>query len=296
MSRVSTKFKRNVGLFVGLGMLFGFLTYLYARYVETKRYRLEIERVTIGSGNGKMLRILHISDLHLCHPESDKVAFLQKITAEDYDLVFLTGDIFEDYTGLAYAGSILAKKPRLGAYAVLGNHDYHEYNLFHKIVGRFNRRFRHPPNKRDVAPLVKALEQNGFTVLRNSAVSLPDEKIHIIGIDYPGIEEEKLQKLARQAKPGHAILTLFHIPNNLDYISRAGVDLAVGGHTHGGQIRIPGFGAIITDSEAPRKHASGIFKSGKTTFHVSRGLGADPRTNFRLFCPPAATILEVSTN
>lgn len=81
------------------------------------------------------------------------------------------------------------------------------------------------------------------------------------------------------------VLALFHMPRYLRQFEIAGVDLAVGGHTHGGQIRVPGFGAIITDSELSRHEASGVIHRGRTTFHISRGLSADPRTNFRLFCP-----------
>ncbi len=277
-------------------------TLVYATKIESRQYRLEHLDVTVGDINApggvaevalRPLTILHLSDLHLCHPESHKVRFLQEITDADYDLVVLTGDIFENFSGLVYASSILTRRPRLGAYAVLGNHDYYNYRLFHKTVGRLMRKFRHPPAKRDVTPMVQALEAGGFQVLRNEAVAHPESRLHVVGIDYPTVPEDTLKELTGAAAAGHMVLVLFHVPLRLDNISRAGAHLALGGHTHGGQVRIPGYGAIITDSELPRHEASGLFWRGETAFHVSRGLGADPRSNIRFFCPPAATVLNV---
>ena len=114
--------------------------------------------------------------------------FLRSLYEQDYDLVVLTGDIFEDYSGLGYASSLLVKQPRLGAYAVFGNHDYYEYNMFAKTLGRVHPRF-HPRRKRNVKPMVDALKHAGFTVLRNECHTLYDHGIHVVGIDYPGINE-----------------------------------------------------------------------------------------------------------
>src|SRR5581483_11333134 len=100
------------------------------------------------------LKILHISDLHLCYPESKKIDFLQRVTDEPYDLVFLTGDVFENFSGLAYANAILSRPPRLGAYAVLGNHDYYNYTMLNKTAGRIWRKYRQPRSRRDVTPMI----------------------------------------------------------------------------------------------------------------------------------------------
>lgn len=288
---------------------------VYATRVEPRRYRLETMIVTADGGTlqrepaeteavirspatsrataASRLRILHLSDLHLCHPESDKIEFLQRITEQEFDLVALTGDIIEDYSGLAYLPSMLSRQPRLGAYAVLGNHDYFSYNLFHKTFGRLVRRFRHPRQRRDVKPLIEALERAGFTVLRNEAVRHAHERVHVVGMDYPRLGRDLLHDLVNQRQEGDYAIVLFHLPVDLENISASGAQLALGGHTHGGQIRLPGLGAVITDSELPRSRASGLFKQGATCFHISRGLGADPRTNIRFLCPPAATVLEV---
>jgi len=284
----------KIPLLAGSFLLAGLGVYLYASRVAARSFRLEKVSVTTYGGGGKdrTFRILHLSDLHLSYPETDKLEFLEKVTDQEFDFVVITGDVFENFAGIQFATSLLKRRPRLGAYAVLGNHDYYNYSMLNKIVGRINRRFRHPMAYRDVSSMVEALERVGYTVLRNQSRT-HDEGVHVVGIDYPGISPQLLEDLSK-APDGYMILNLFHMPKHLHLIQNSGAHLALGGHTHGGQIRIPGIGALITDSELARHEASGLVRRGDTIFHISRGLSADPRSNFRLFCPPAATIIEVT--
>lgn len=285
-------------LTAGLGLFW------YGTRVETRRYRLEHLKVKTGVKNGpgntsssdttcSALKILHISDLHLSGNDDEKVQFIRSITSTEYDLIILTGDIFEFLDGLKYGPSLISRQPRLGAYAVFGNHDYYDYSIFNKTYGRIDRKYRQPEQRNNVEPHRMALEAGGFKVLRNECVNLPGSNLFIVGIDYPGIEEEKLAALMKQAPANALKLGLFHIPRKLDMLSRAGFDIAFGGHTHGGQVRLPGIGALITDSELARQDASGVIDVGDTKIHISRGVGADPRSNIRLFCPPAATVIDL---
>lgn len=286
----------------GSALLSGVAVYLYASRVEARNYKLEklhvrTDSAALSTGNGKgekvKLKVLHLSDLHLAAPESHKIEFLRRVTSDEYDMILFTGDIFENYSGIQYAKHLVARQPRLGAFAVLGNHDYYDYTWFHKTVGRINRTFRHPRQKRDVTPLIHSLHESGINVLRNNSRMFHDDNVCLIGIDYPGINPEELQALVKQAPPGYLVLSILHLPRRLHQLPQAGVHVALAGHTHGGQIRVPGVGALITDSELPRREASGLVKRDGTIIHVSRGISADPKTNFRLFCPPAATVLEI---
>lgn len=276
-------------------------------YVKARKEAFEFRTETVsvkvetnGSGKGskgKKLRILHLSDLHIARNESSrKLSFLQDVTNDEFDLVFLTGDIFEHDESTLYSPYLLSRKPRLGAYAIFGNHDYYHYSMTQRIVGRIFKKFRHPHEKkiRDLDNMTDSLEGCGYKVLRNEAVHLKDDQISIIGIEFPGVPKEELLKISEKSNKDHLKLALFHIPKELHQFSDAGVHMAFGGHTHGGQVRLPGIGAIITDSDLPRKYASGLVKQGETVFHISRGLGSDPRTNFRLNCPPTAHIIELS--
>jgi uncharacterized protein len=236
---------------------------------------------------------LHLSDLHLCADDMDKADFLRRVTDDDFDMVVITGDIFENYGGLIHARSLMTRKPRLGTFAVLGNHDYYDYGWFNKTFGLLNRRFRHPAVRRNVEPMLTALADVGITVLRNSSITLVDHRIQVIGLDFPGTTREHLHALTSEAPEDFLILTLLHLPKHLNNLDSAGVHVAFAGHTHGGQVRMPGVGALITDSELKRHEASGVIRRGRTLIHVSRGLSADPRTNFRFLCPPAATLVEI---
>jgi predicted MPP superfamily phosphohydrolase len=303
---LSTRSVVGLGLGVGLLSLAGAALFYYASKIESKAFRLERLRLAVGGaatgnwitegerGTGrKSLKILHLSDLHLIEPETDKIAFLQSISKEDVDLVFLTGDIFQNETGLQYATKILSKMPRLGAYAILGNHDYYSYNMINKTIGRIYKPWRSPDQRRDVTGHLEALDRAGFKVLHNDIERFDDEGFSIVGLDYFGIKPEKLHALTDSVPDNQLLLALFHVPKKLKMMSDAGIDIGFGGHTHGGQIRIPRIGALITDSELKRSEASGLIRRGRTMFHISRGMGADPRSNIRLFCPPAATIIEV---
>ena len=284
----------------GLGLgLAGLALYLYGTRVETRKYRLETLKLrtrsrTAAGGRRHDLRILHLSDLHLSGSDDHKVEFIRSITDDDYDMVVLTGDVFEFEHGIKYGEHLLSRKPRLGAYAVFGNHDYYDYSILNKTLGRVIKKLRHPARKKDVTPHARSLRQGGFTVLVNESVHLTDEDIYIVGIDYPGIARDELMGLMEMAPPQSLRLGLFHLPRKLEMLADAGFHMAFGGHTHGGQIRLPGFGALVTDSELARHEASGVLCRGETTIHISRGLGADPRSNIRLFCPPAATVIELS--
>lgn len=293
-SKVGRFFAGNRGTLLGAAggaLLGGAALYLYASRVEARNYRLE--RVRVSTKKRVPLRILHLSDLHLSHPESHKIEFIERITDDEYDMIVFTGDIFEDYSGTKYAKHLITRRPRLGTYAVLGNHDYYAYTWFNKTVGRINRTFRHPRKKRDVMPMIGALQESGITVLRNSSKLFHGDRVCLVGIDYPGITPEELRALTAQAPSDWLIMSLLHLPRRLHQLPQAGVDVAFAGHTHGGQVRVPGLGALITDSELHRREASGLVQRDNTLIHVSRGLGADPKTNFRLFCPPHATVVEI---
>ena len=190
----STTGGKVVGVTAGSLALAGVGAFIYATKIETRRFGIETVDITTGDGvrllgkgefEQREFRILHLSDLHLVGEDFEKAAFLREVTSQEFDIVVLTGDIFEKYSGIKYASSLLARKPRIGAFAVLGNHDYYKYSMFNKIAGRIIRRFRTPLERREVAPMISSLREVGYTVLQNQAVSLPEHNLHVVGIDWP---------------------------------------------------------------------------------------------------------------
>ncbi|MBC8091522.1 MAG: metallophosphoesterase, partial [Pseudonocardia sp.] len=83
-------------------------------------------------------------------------------------------------------------------------------------------------------------------------------------------------------------------PSVLDRFAGDGYDLLLAGHTHGGQVCVPGYGALVTNSGLHRSMARGLHRwSGPTWLHVSAGLGTSPYAPVRLACPPEATLLTL---
>jgi len=88
-------------------------------------------------------------------------------------------------------------------------------------------------------------------------------------------------------------IALTHSPDAAPELAALGWDLIVAGHTHGGQVRLPLVGALVTNSHLPRRLASGLFRLGPAVVHVSPGLGTSRYAPFRFLCRPEATLLEL---
>jgi hypothetical protein len=137
------------------------------------------------------------------------------------------------------------------------------------------------------------LEELGIVVLQDEAVevSVGDARLWLMG---PSCSRDlvadgaMLRALLVNAPPGAFTLLLYHTPDLMPQASALGVDLYLAGHTHGGQWRLPGFGAVLTSSHYWKRYESGHYREGNTRLYVSRGLGMEgfgtPRA--RILCPP----------
>jgi predicted MPP superfamily phosphohydrolase len=171
-------------------------------------------------------------------------------------------------------------------------------------------------------------ETTGFDVLNRDSSSNPgwSEKgyVEVVGVDDAIIEkddsalafsgkgaemtfkkqtisrcfEEKKQKIHVLNNPGKLVLCITHTPDRklLSEICSNGADIVLCGHTHGGQVRIPGIGAIITGANINRKYASGLFYFNEFVLYTSRGLGEGRYSPFRFYCQPEATVIKVVLN
>jgi len=105
----------------------------------------------------------------------------------------------------------------------------------------------------------------------------------------------RLRSLLADAPPGAYTVLLYHTPDLMPQAAALGVDLYLAGHTHGGQWRLPGFGAILTSSRYWKRYEAGLYREGQTRLYVSRGLGLEgfgtPRARF--FCPPEVVALTL---
>lgn len=241
---------------------------------------------------GRPLRILHLSDTHLLVKDRAKQAFIRRVTDEDWDFVFHTGDICEEPDAEPLVPGLLSRQPRYGAYAVLGNHDYMRLSLGEALSEALTGKPVDPAGRLSDPVAIKArLEAGGrWRLLLNEAVThdIDDQQVVIAGVDDPYTHHGDLQRTMRHVKKADVLIGLVHVPTDLASFSQRGFDLVLSGHTHGGQWRLPLVGALMTQCDLPRRHARGLHMVERTAVHVSQGLGAGPLVRLRLNCPPTA--------
>ena len=237
------------------------------------RHQIQVVRTTVPvSGLPQALdglRVGLITDLHHSEmvPAEDVVRAASLMRTEEVDVIILGGD-YVTWGDRAYvapcADALAGLTAPLGVYAVLGNHD-------------------------DDRDMPAALLSQGYEVLRDARTTIRarGEKISLLGIRY---WTQRLRDIARvmRGSEGTAIL-LAHDPRRLAEAASLRVPLVLSGHTHGGQVVLPGIGAI-----AAKKFpvVAGIGRRDDTSVFVSRGVGT-VYVPYRLNCPPDVSVLTL---
>jgi uncharacterized protein len=269
----------------------------YGVLVERDWYRLRRERVEALEPGQPPLTVLHLSDLHLTAADDRRVGFLERLAAEPADLVVLTGDMLGEPQGLDPVLDALGRfRPRLGAVAVLGSNDYWAprfRNPLAYFLGPSSRR-RRSSGRNPWEELVAGLEARGWTVLSNGRACLGD--VELAGMDDPHIRrDDPAVAVPADGVPPRLRVGVVHSPYRraLDAFERNGYGLLLAGHTHGGQVRLPGVGALVTNCDLPRDRVRGLSRWGSSWLHVSAGLGTSKYAPFRFACRPEASLLTV---
>jgi predicted MPP superfamily phosphohydrolase len=288
----------NAARLAGAAAMAGAACVGYGILVERDWYRLRRERVEALDPGQAPLTVLHLSDLHLTASDTRRMAFLERLAAEPVDLVVLTGDMLGEPAGLGPVLEALGRfRPRLGAVAVLGSNDYWAprfRNPLTYFMGPSSRRGRSSP-RNPWRELVEGLEARGWTVLSNRRGQLGD--VELAGLDDPHIRRDDPATPVPangDARP-RLRLGVVHSPYRraLDAFAGNGYDLVLAGHTHGGQVCLPGVGALVTNCDLPRDRVRGLSRWGSSWLHVSAGLGTSKFAPFRFACRPEASLLTV---
>jgi predicted MPP superfamily phosphohydrolase len=270
----------------------------YGILVERDWYRLRRERVEALGPGQPSLTVLHLSDLHMTPADTRRMAFLDRLADEPVDLVVVTGDMLGEPAGLDPVLETLGRfRPRLGAVAVLGSNDYFAPRFLNPLayfMGPSSRRRRSAP-RNPWRELMAGLEARGWTVLANRRGQLGD--VELAGLDDPHIRRDDpgvLVPANGDARP-RLRLGMVHSPYRraLDAFERNGYGLVLAGHTHGGQVCLPGVGALVTNCDLPREQVRGLSRWGSSWLHVSAGLGTSKYAPFRFACRPEASLLTV---
>ena len=265
---------------------------------EPHRLRLVERPVPVAPGCPELV-VLHVSDTHLAGHNRHLGSWLARLPERlglVPDLVLATGDLIDTNEGIGPAIDALTPlEARLGRFYVLGSHDYYvsAFTGYTKYL-KGNRQPR-PAKAADTAALEAGLVSAGWESLTNRSrvIDAPEGPIRVSGVDDPYLGRHRTGHIERGTDERCAI-GLVHSPDVVSEWMLAGYDLVVAGHTHGGQIAVPGWGALVTNSTLPAALASGLHRIGNGWLHVSPGLGHGRFAPVRLGSRPEATLLRLT--
>ncbi|WP_092259106.1 metallophosphoesterase [Corynebacterium cystitidis] len=296
------KILRGLGIVAGIGTLAGAGMLAYG-VRELNNFRLktyELPLLEPGTLRGRdEFRILHLSDLHMIPGQDRKVAWVSALDSLEPDLVVNTGDNLSDKRAvpdvLQALGSLLS---RPGVF-VFGTNDYWAPSLVNPV--KYLTGSKRKPSYVDLpwegmraAFIERGWQDATHTRLEFMASGL---KLALAGVDDPHHELDDYSAVAGAPNADSDLsIGVVHAPYRrvLDAFEADGYHLTLAGHTHGGQICLPGEITLVSNSDIDRKRASGLHKYGEMWLHVTNGLGTSKYAPVRIFCPPSAALLRIT--
>lgn len=258
-------------------ILYGF--YYEPQRLKLSRYTLESLKLPLGT----KLKVLHLGDLHMERLTRREERILAHIEQEQPELILFSGDFLNlsylhDPTAIAdlriFLNSLHAP---LGVYGVTGSPAVDLPELFPELI-----------------------QDTGLTLLNNQEIEIDtgNGKISLTGLFCTHNPDKDFAQLQAFHSPSNLFsILLYHTPDIAPLAQDAGFDLQLSGHTHGGQIRLPGFGALYTASFYGKLLEGGLYRLKQMTLFVTRGIGLEgasaPRV--RLFCPPEIAIFTLQS-
>ncbi len=256
--------------------------YLYARFIEPNMLKVRYENITdeLISETTQSIKILQFSDTHLSEffDIVDLEKAVNKINAENPEIVIFSGDLIDHYKRYTYTSDIsqiskiLGKiKAPLGKYSVYGNHDYG--GGAEKVYSEI-------------------MEKGGFVNLVNSSIKLEKYNLNIIGLDDSIFGNVDLEKLDENIDGSFYNIVISHEPDVISFMLEYDIDLFLSGHSHGGQVQIPFLKASIFPPLA-EKYTRGMYEFENyrgTKLYVNIGIGTS-QIPFRFMAVPELTVL-----
>lgn len=245
------------------------------------------------------LRILHLSDLHFTPAQTKKALWLQSLADLNPDAVVVTGDFIAHRDAVARLLPVLEPLLRLPGAFVFGSNDYYgprAKNPARYLLSDDGTRIHGEElpwqDLRDgltAAGWQDLTHRRAFSVVRGVAVEWR-------GVDDAHLGRDHYTLVAGTPEPrADVAIGVTHAPylRVLDAMVGDGLQLILAGHTHGGQLRVPGVGALVTNCDLDLARARGLHRHGDAWLHVSAGCGTNPYTPVRFACRPEATIVEL---
>jgi predicted MPP superfamily phosphohydrolase len=284
---------------LGLGVAAtGAATLAYATLVERNMFRLRRYDVPVLAPDAEPLRVLHISDLHLTPRRRRLQEWVRALAAVDPDLVVVTGDNIAHVDAVPYVVRALGPLFSVPGAFVFGSNDYRG-PVWKNPFGYFDRDRDYVQGKELPWPLLRdAFVGAGWVDLNNTRalVKAGGREVELAGVDDPHIYQDSYVPGPASASAAVSIgLTHSPEPRILSAMAADGFSLLLAGHTHGGQVRVPFVGALVTNCGLDRRMARGLHRwpGSGAWLHVSAGLGTHPTAPIRFACPPEASVLTL---
>ncbi|MCK8608306.1 metallophosphoesterase [Agromyces sp. C10] len=302
----------------------GAAAFAWGSLVERRRFTLRQVQVPVLPEGADPIRVLHISDLHMAPWQRDKQEWVRSLANLRPDLVVDTGDNLGHRRGIEGVRHALAPFRGVPGVFVNGSNDY-----FGPVIKNPFTYFGGPSGpaskaeRLDIDELHDFFGDLGWTDLDNTAAALEVRGTHLefFGVDDPHRGYDRLDRVAAaiddlragdpfadddwpdreggvERRPAVTI-GVAHAPYRrvLNSFVNHGAQLLLAGHTHGGQVCVPGVGALVTNCDIPREQVSGlsVWRHGLRSayLNVSAGLGTSIYAPVRFACPPEATLLTL---
>ena len=278
----------------------------YSAGYEVNAFTLRRHRVPVLPDEHPVLRVLHLSDLHLAPWQRAKREWVAQLAALEPDLVVATGDLIAHRDAVPVLARALGGLLERPGVFVRGSNDY-----FAPILKNPGRYLLPNGGVRDLhgdplptAALDELLTGSGWLDVDNarSALTLHDLHVEVVGTDDAHLDYDRYADVAGpRSDAADLLLGVTHAPylRVLDAMASDGVDLILAGHTHGGQLCLPGGRALVTNCDLEPGRARGLShhpadgRAGASWLHVCAGLGTSPTAPVRFACRPEASLLTL---
>jgi predicted MPP superfamily phosphohydrolase len=294
---------------LALGTLAGAAGAAYAAGYEVRAYTLRHAEVPVLPPGTEPLKVLHLSDLHMTPSQTRKQEWLRSLAALEPDLVVNTGDNLAHMQSVPVVLDALGPLLDVPGVFVLGSNDYFSPTLrnpLRYVLPDDGQRNTHTA-KLPWRDLVDGFEGAGWVDLSNrrDRVTVRGLDLAFVGVDDPHLDYDDLPAVAGPADPEADLrVAVAHAPylRVLDAFAQDGYDAIFAGHTHGGQVCLPGRGALVTNCDLEPARAKGLHRhpadsrpgdDGTSWLHVSAGLGTSPYAPVRFACRPEASLVTL---
>ncbi|NYE36083.1 putative MPP superfamily phosphohydrolase [Nocardioides cavernae] len=293
---------------LALGTVTGAGLASYAAW-EARQYTLRRLTVPLLPPGHAPLRVLHLSDIHMAPDQRAKQDWLRGLADLGPDLVVNTGDNLSHMHAVPVVTDALGGLLDVPGAYVMGSNDYYSpgmRNPFAYLFPDSGKRNTHVPQL-PWPELKDRFDDAGWLDLTNGfgALEVKGTRIAFAGVDDPHLKYDDLERVAGPADATADLrLAVTHAPylRVLDQFAADGYDAIIAGHTHGGQVCLPGGRALTTNCDLEPARARGLHRhpadsepgdDGSAWLHVSAGLGTNPYVRLRVACRPEATLLTL---